>query len=626
MSDGARLNGLIGPSTGPTRIAAEDARGLLDSDPTAVGTLTRNLPLSLRSRSSTGKRLRSFFDDWYNRIHVVPRLIEYGVVAQDITRPLTVWNAYLGNSTINSLLLLSGSNITIGGPSLPLVLKQFEAATFSVTAAGEGSATIQSNVRFTFGDRADTPLVPITGTRARLFDFRPNWKESVSVRLEYRTDIFTSRSGREQRRALRGDARKVLEFTVSIYADKLRSFQRLMAKWQSRPVTMGDPTRHVPVRKVVPPGSNVVRVDDLPEWLTPGTTVLLEDGDTRELAVIGSIDVIDVQLLSPLENGYPLGTVVRPVVSGLLDANLSATHLNDNVAEVPITLAVDPGSEPVFVTDTGMFIHGGREVFAHPPDWGQSVTSSFAWPRETVDFGFGRIENYAPTNFGVLTRQSAFLNRTAAQAREMEGFFNRAKGQRGEFYWPTGTNDLPLVNGLISGTDYLRAIGTEIHDEFADDTVYRAVQVLTKDDRRLFRTVVGMVTDTGNTIVQFDEPWLFDEPADNIAMVSWLTAARFASDQFSAEWITNEVMQTQLATQTLEDLTVENPVADYDGAAQWALEAWGVESLWAFDRFDWLVNVLYAAIWFIPEAWVARGERDADRFDWLVNERYPEIW
>lgn len=623
MAAGARLPGLIGAQTGPTRYNAIGARTLAYRLTTSIGSLTRNQPIAIRSLSGTATRLRSFFDDWYNRVHVTPTLIDFGFVASQVNRPVSVWNAYLGPTTLSTVTIVNNSGLSLSGPSLPETMQQFEALQYDVIAAADGDPQIDTRLTFTFSDRPDLPRLVVNGQRARMFDYRPNWRESVTVGLEYRTDIITSRSGKEQRRALRNEPRKTVEYTIGIHRDKLRAFERLMARWQTKAVTMGDPTRGTTTTATLMALENSVAVASVPRWLTAGTPVMLESGDRREILLVSDVAFGVVTFTSGALLNWPVGAMLRPTISGLLGTSISETNLTDELAEVRISLAVDPGSEPVYITDGGFMIHGGREVFPFAENWLEPVETQFSWNRDTVDFGYGRISSYTPTDFGTRIHRASFLNVSAEQAQEMSDFFDRMKGQQGEFYWPSSTNDLPPAAPLVEGGDTMRVAGRETFDAFNDDTVYRAVAVRLFDDRMIYRTVIDMYLDAGDTIIQFSEPWISDVPVSEIVRVSWMTAARFASDQFTAEWTTSEVMQSQLAIQTLEDLPVENPLVGYDGAAQWLLEKWGALGFTLFERFDWMVNVLYPAIFFVPEAWVARGEADVDRFDVLINVRYP---
>lgn len=591
MADGARLSGLIGPQTGRTRHSPQHAGHLAHLDPISGGPLTLNQPIEIRSLTAPAARLRSFFDDFYNRIHISPRLIDFGFVASDVTRRLSVWNAFRGPATLDTITIASNNQLSLTGPTLPLTLQQFQAVSYDVTAAADGDPAIASTLTFNFSDRPVSLRLAVIGTRGEMWNYRPNWAESVSLDLEYKTDIFTSRSGKEQRRALRNEPRRRIEYTIGLHREKVREFERLMVRWQTRPLAMGDPTRQTLTATQLVELSDRVTVAEVPRWLKPTAAVMLESGDDRAIVVVASVDANGaVTLTSPAQRTWPAGTSIRPTVSGLLDAEVKQTNLTDELAEVAISFSVNPGSEPAVTTDAGLLIHAGREVFPFPENWSESIETSFRWDRELVDFGYGRRAVYTPTDFGLKVRRSSFLNVSPAQAREMRDFFQRMKGQQAEFYWSSGANDLPPAEALLIGGDTMRVRGRTTYDAFDGDTVHKAVAVRLTDDRLIYRTIITMYLSGGDTIIQFSQPWLSSMEVADIATVSWMNAARFASDQFTEEWMTSDVMQTSLAIQTLEDLPVENALPPYDGAAQWALEIWGSPSVAVFDRVNASVN------------------------------------
>ena len=48
-------------------------------------------------------------------------------------------------------------------------------------------------------------------------DLEPNWSSGLTENLDFMTDVFTSRSGKEKREALRSTARRSLSFTYDTF-------------------------------------------------------------------------------------------------------------------------------------------------------------------------------------------------------------------------------------------------------------------------------------------------------------------------------------------------------------------------------------------------------------------------
>ena len=58
-------------------------------------TLTQHFPVSTTGREINCIRTQSYFDDYYNRIHISPGELALGNIASEQSQTVNVWNAYL---------------------------------------------------------------------------------------------------------------------------------------------------------------------------------------------------------------------------------------------------------------------------------------------------------------------------------------------------------------------------------------------------------------------------------------------------------------------------------------------------------------------------------------------------
>lgn len=451
-----------------------------------------------------------------------------------------------------------------------------------------------------------------------LLPLTPNWRQSVTVEFAFRTDVMTSRSGREQRRALRGTPRKSVSYSTTVSAAELRKFQRFMATQQNQPLELADPTRSAPVTVT---GTSAT-VYPVPEWLIAGAKVVLGD---QVLTVIYISDIGETTFnIDPIAGP----TRIRPALSGQLGQSVSATMPTNGVAIISVAFDVTPGSEHPNTGLPGIHVFAGREVFTRRCNWASAQDLTYDWSIDTLDFGFGKTAISRPIDFGTVTRKATFVQQGPADMLDLEQFFQRQKGQQGEFYMPTGQNDLPLLEPALAGSQSIKTAGTEVFEAYTGDTVYQAIAIFFHDDRIVFRHVDSLSTSGSDTVLLLDRPFATDITLESVSKISWLTCSRFASDQFTQEWLSDGVAQSQLAVTTLEDLPVEGALPYYDGAAEWLLETWGPAALTILDEFDYLVNIAYPAVWFIPEARVAwrTAQAGINGLDYLVNVAYPGVF
>lgn len=568
--------------------------------PTVVmrgGTITGSSPALAPEILVPGGRQRSFRSDWYYRIHLLPNMLDIGAIPNAATRTATLWNAWPNPVVLTETQSLGESGVTISGLNNGLDIRALGTLGFTVNVGSDGPYNINGRFQFNFGSSLLPSYLTVTGKRAVLFDFAPNWSKSVDVDLEFRTDIITTRSGREQRRALRRSGRKRFEFSVTVDRERFRSFTRLLKTAQNRDMTLGDPTRSVTIASTTAPGAESLTLNSAPPaWMTIGATIVIDAADRMEAATIKGINGSQISLVSGSTQSWPKGARVRPGLTGRLDDSISAKNLTDNVAAVTIGFRVEPGSEPYDGGDPGLLVHNGREVFPFNPNWARGVDNNFDWPVEEVDYGYGVVNTYRPVAFGSETRRATFVGIGRDETDGVRRFFERMRGRQGEFYLPSGQEDLLMAAPAIAGNNTLRIRGTDVADNFLNDPVHRSISLTLFGGAQILRTVTGMTGDDGESVLQLSQTWQSDISPSEVKRISWMTVTRMASDLLTTEWLTDSVTQIQMSMKTLPDDEPDLDQSIYDGAALWVLESGGIEVVNLYDPLDQIVNVIYPEI------------------------------
>ena len=385
-----------------------------------------------------------------------------------------------------------------------------------------------------------------------LWPFRPDWSSPVSVTLEYRTEIFVSRSGKEQRRALRTTPRKTVEFTALIHGDNFRRFERLMAAWLNKPFILADPLRRVSVIARAPDGMAVAVAEPQP-WIQTGRVLVFTSATSCAMATVSSVAGPTVRFTAAVPDWVECADL-RPGLHGHMEPDMQGRMQTSTVGQIPVVFNVTPGSEPAPVPGTPAATLDGREVLTLAPNWANRMQYDYSFPLETVDYNRGVISHYRPVAFATRAQRAAYLARTPAEAEYLVQVFQRAKGRRGEFYLPSWSNDFPPKVTLAGGTAILRTAGTDVLDRLGDSTIYRALEVRLRDGASLYRQITGMTADQGDTLISVSENWPRNIEPEEIARVSGLLVHRFASDELALQWLTSNVAQTQITFQSLENL------------------------------------------------------------------------
>ena len=201
---------------------------------TISGARTSDFPVSSAAREVAGFLARSYFDDYYNRIHLAPNFIDVGNIAAEHRADIHVWNAYFTPQTLTTVTGITDEGARLeAGRQFPIPFAALEERLMQLVLSPVGPSEIDLALLFVFAGLPDVG-VRVIGNRVVAFSWLPNWTEPGIERLEWLTDVLTSTTGTEQRRALRAEPRCRLAATFLV-SDAERAFLDLaLSRWAAR--------------------------------------------------------------------------------------------------------------------------------------------------------------------------------------------------------------------------------------------------------------------------------------------------------------------------------------------------------------------------------------------------------
>lgn len=509
-----------------------------------------------------GWREPMFFNDYYNQVWVLPASLDFGAIGATSSKTFIVWNAYWRQTTtLTSIGVQNGDGVELTGSSVPKAYRPLEFVNYTVTVDAEGPAVVNTIYTLTFSDGMVT-VFPIMGTRAKIWPFTVNWADSYKITYDFKTEIITSRAGREQRIAHRSAPRKKVSFTTMLHKNDLQFFKNLMWSWQARSFVLPQVTHKTySAAHMDPLDAFMTMRMPLPAWLVPGVTLITESGTQREIRMVDHIVGADVYFKSSSPSAWSEGTIVYYAITGYFDQSVSAPRKTSTTVSMDFTLNVVPLSEIYPTPPAPVLMLNGREIFDKRPNWANDVPVTHEHPVNELDYGYGIVSRFTPIDFGTMLRSHTYLARNVEEADAMVDLFRRSYGQQGEFYVPTWEHDMfPKVRAEAT-TQVMRVAGREFFEAYRDTTVNRGVAVRFKDGSMLYRQVLAIsnITDAegDDSGVSVTEAWgRAIDPAD-VEYVSWLLVCRFASDSFTIEFLTDSVAQFQTTVRSLENLPPE---------------------------------------------------------------------
>lgn len=379
---------------------------------------------------------------------------------------------------------------------------------------------------------------------------RPNWRNQVQLELDFLTDIFVSRNGKERREALRHTPRWSVNFQIAATKERLK---RLRADLNQRPVDpfyMPVEWRSATTISPVSPATLSLDFDDLPFWAETGVFIVIESPTTEQVAQIAVAAGSSITLVDPLEYAVPAGSKVRQAKLVRFSGEVAFKPETSALWTASVRLEEVPGTQQETDIEITPPQFLNTDVFLHKPDWTSAPDVTVGNEREVYDPGRGQTFLWSPVDFSVFEVQAAHFAFDTEEAEEVIAFFTRQKGQRGSFWMPTFTQDFPVAVATAPNATTFIIRGEEFRDAYLNDPVYRRVIAFWPSGGYQINTISGLtINGNGDTVVTCQNQWAQALRPDS--RLHWLLLSRFASDKLSVDWDTTRVARFKLATRSL---------------------------------------------------------------------------
>lgn len=383
-----------------------------------------------------------------------------------------------------------------------------------------------------------------------LWPFRNNWSDSYDVALAFKTDIIRSRSGKEQRRALRNTPRKTVECSIVLTDAHLRAFDRLMLTHHDDWFVTMNPVEWAEIVVGMPSYGFTVEVDTVKPWMAPGAYAVLLDGDDASPRRIESVDGHLVTFEDGAEGAWTAGSRLFQGNKSWLDPNLSPVPQTNTVHRVGVAFNVEPGSEQFPISGQPRATFEGLELLTIRPNWGAAQSLQWTTGAETVDFEWGRQFHYPSQQKEFATRSCTFVGQDKEQSDWLVDLFRRHRGQLGSFWWPTWGQDFVPVTPIVEGVPSLLVAGDV---SFLADTLVKGVAVLTAGGELIPNFIESFEADSGYTRIHFKYSWNKSVGIEEIRTISFMPKWRFGSDTATFQWLLTSIVQVQFAMRMIED-------------------------------------------------------------------------
>ncbi|CDM42381.1 hypothetical protein [Ectopseudomonas oleovorans] len=501
--------------------------------------LTTHWPVAANGRSLSGQRRRAHVDDWYHRIHISPQQLDLGNVVSAQTTPIYLWNAFLEPRTLTTIQGLE-EGIEVGGqPSPPMLFPALAEKVWQVSVTPDGQPVLDTTLGWAFDNGALASL-RITANRIVAWSFAPDWGSSIRELLEWLTDILTSESLVEQRRALRLSPRRQFEAALYVEGRERQLLDLALFGWGTRVWALPIWPDIQLLAAPVPAGSQRIDCDTQHLDFAAGGIAMLrgEDAFTFEVVEIESVDASGLDLNREIQQSWPVGSRLYPARPAQLAEQPTLRRLTDTVQSAEVRfLVLEPSVWPD-VMPAGLY--RGRPVFDTRPDESEDLTGSYARLLASLDSGLSLPLVTDVAGRAMPVQEHRWLDMGRATRAAYRSLLYALRGRQRAIWLPTHADDMTAVATItsVATTIDIEAIGYtrfgqarpgrwDIRIELWDDTVFHrritgATELSADIERLALDSALGQQV----------------EPSD-IRRISWLVLCRLDVDQVEIEHITD---------------------------------------------------------------------------------------
>lgn len=501
-----------------------------------VRDLTTHFPVEANGHEIQFIKTTSYFDDYYNRIHISPSTLELGNVASEQVDTVNIWNAYLVPKILQSIDgIEEGLNIS-GQTNAPLIFTALQERTWNISILPDGPSTIDTNLTWQFG--TDQAQLHITGTRIVAFGWLVDWSKPITESLQWLTDILQSQTGYEQRRSLRLAPRINFDAELLLYDAERQYFDLAMIGWGAKTFAMPVWNQQQWLKTAHVIGDLVIYCDTSHRNFRANRLAILRgqtafDNETIEVESVLADRLI---LKRQLQRNWPKGTCLSPAVTAQLNSQPNLIKRTDRMIRTSVSLAV---TEPIdHLEKLPPTLYRGYPVLEEKPNEKNDLTHSYERLLTQLDnkTGLTLQKDLAQATFGLY--QYDWMTSGRAQQADLRALFYALRGSQKAIWLPTFSSDLTLKTIIISSSQTMD-IQWCGYARFAQKQLGRQdIQISLKNGTVLYRRITSATEINESTErLAVDQSFSAQINPSDVINISFISLCRLSNDTLTFEHI-----------------------------------------------------------------------------------------
>ena len=484
---------------------------------------------------ATGRLAHRFAEDLFDRIHVLPIALSLGNVVSELTREITVWNAWRATpQTLTALRLEGDAGSALTAPvALPMPLRPMQERVLTLTVGLDGPPVIDAAAVLSFADGASWSI-RIDGLRLNAWSLPPDWTEPVIETLAWLTDVQVAVAGTTTRTPLRDAPRRSWEFAVLADRRERRWVEHALFDWTGRVWALPVFVDTLWLGTFVPLGAMQIVFDTTGlDFVVGGLAMLWRDVAAYELVEVAQIANDRILLRAPTRRAWPTGTRLIPCrAARLTDAPELRRH-NDRLMRTQLRFeATEPCDWPVVLPAAR---YRGFPVLEHRPDETRDPGASFARRFDLLDGDVGRSHADDLSGLAWTTQSHAWRLMGRAERTAHRSLLYGLQGRAEALWLPTWTDDLEVVETIGESAVTLTVEACGITRSLRQQAGRRHVRIELTDGTVFYRAIeasseIALANGEAGERVRLDAALGRLVTPERIRLVCWMALVTLAGD------------------------------------------------------------------------------------------------
>lgn len=447
----ARTRSLVPPQGGPvpTYAIPQDLLGARHTWQRHLGVLGYGFP---------GWVGEAYSDDFYHRVHFIPKSIDLGVFASNTGVEYLVWNAFFEKKSFSSLLGVDVDGLSITGPLPTFDYGAISVYTYDLVAQSDvGPATIDGEYQYTIG--GVTYTLPVSGIRVIFFPFLPNWRTPVGEKLGWNNSRIRSESGKRQAASYTENPAQVYDWEVLLVDKDHELFENMvwLSQWRNYLIPIPTDVGWTLLGSAVSVDDTVLSVsnDDGIAFQDGGFVAIYLGTESYEVAQIETYLPGSITLARGLKSNWPAGADIFPVAPAHMNKKLSTQAVTDEVATLRLNWTCDAATHTPHLTDEAAPItYNGYELYVAPPNRKRPAQVNYLADYDSVSSP-GSIFYDQNQDHSDISRIYDWLLGSRQEITDFKAFLKRRDGARVPCYIPLWQKAFELLDPVFSASSVL---------------------------------------------------------------------------------------------------------------------------------------------------------------------------